>query len=98
MHLKCLVAAAFTFSSSVFALYTSRDNVIQADASNFKDIVIDTDHAVIVEFFAPWCGHCKALAPEYKKAADSLKGLAKVVAVDCDAEPNKPLCGQYQVQ
>ncbi|KAJ3193316.1 hypothetical protein HDU67_005168, partial [Dinochytrium kinnereticum] len=35
-------------------------------------------------------------APEYKKAAEKLKGLAKVVAVDCDA--HKELCGRYQIQ
>ncbi|KAI9331470.1 hypothetical protein BDR26DRAFT_870160 [Obelidium mucronatum] len=80
------------------ALYSTRDTVIQATASTFKEAVLDTEHAVMVEFFAPWCGHCKNLAPEYKKAADSLKGLAKLVAVDCDAEANKPLCGQYQIQ
>ncbi|KAJ3031534.1 UNVERIFIED_CONTAM: protein disulfide isomerase (PDI) protein [Siphonaria sp. JEL0065] len=84
--------------SPAFALYSTRDTVISATASNFKDVVLDTEHAVMVEFFAPWCGHCKNLAPEYKKAADSLKGLAKLVAIDCDAEANKPLCGQYQVQ
>lgn len=40
----------------------------------------------------------KALEPEYKKAAQKLKGLAKLVAVDCDNQDNKGLCGQYGVQ
>ncbi|KAI8810080.1 hypothetical protein BJ742DRAFT_207049 [Cladochytrium replicatum] len=39
------------------------------------------------------CGHCKAMAPEYKKAAEKLKGLVKVVAIDCDS--HQQLCGQY---
>jgi protein disulfide-isomerase A6 len=52
----------------------------------------------MVEFFAPWCGHCKSLAPEFKKAAKIMKGVVKFAAVDLDAEENKPLASQYNVQ
>lgn len=52
----------------------------------------------IVEFYAPWCGHCKNLQPAYEKVAKNLEGLAKVAAVDCDDEANKPLCGRFGVQ
>ena len=50
----------------------------------------------LVEFYAPWCGHCKNLAPEWKKAAKALKGIVSVVAVDADA--SKSLAGKYGVQ
>lgn len=52
----------------------------------------------IVEFYAPWCGHCQSLKPAYEKAAKNLDGLAKVAAVNCDDDANKPLCGQFGVQ
>lgn len=52
----------------------------------------------IVEFYAPWCGHCQNLKPAYEKAAKNLDGLAKVAAVNCDEDENKPLCGQFGVQ
>ncbi|KAI8908101.1 hypothetical protein DFJ77DRAFT_473705 [Powellomyces hirtus] len=92
------ILALAAVAPSVNALYSTRDAVIQITPKNFKDEVLNTEHAVIAEFFAPWCGHCKNLAPEYKKAAEKLKGLAKVVAVDCDDQQNQPICGQYDVK
>ena len=52
----------------------------------------------MVAFVAPWCGHCKALGPEYTSAAASLSPLIPFYAVDCDEAPNKPLCAEYGIQ
>ena len=51
-----------------------------------------------LRFYAPWCGHCQNLKPAYEKAAQSLEGLAEVVAVNCDAEENKPFCGRMGIK
>ncbi|XP_005989802.1 protein disulfide-isomerase A3 [Latimeria chalumnae] len=50
---------------------------------------------ILVEFFAPWCGHCKQLAPEYEAAATRLKGIVPLAKVDCTANSN--ICSKYGV-
>uniref|UniRef100_A0A1A8K1V5 Protein disulfide-isomerase A6 n=2 Tax=Nothobranchius TaxID=28779 RepID=A0A1A8K1V5_NOTKU len=81
---------------SVHAMYSSSDDVIELTPSNFNREVIQSDSLWLVEFYAPWCGHCQSLAPEWKKAATALKGIVKVGAVDADQ--HKSLGGQYGVR
>ncbi|TVY14868.1 putative protein disulfide-isomerase [Lachnellula arida] len=79
-------------------LYTKNSPVVQIDGKNYDRLIAQSNYTSIVEFYAPWCGHCKNLQPAYEKAAKSLAGLAKVAAVDCDEESNKPFCGGFGVQ
>ncbi|CAH0561883.1 unnamed protein product [Brassicogethes aeneus] len=83
-------------ASQSFALYPSSSNVIELTPSNFDKLVTKGDEVWIVEFFAPWCGHCKSLVPEYQKAANALKGIVKVGAVDADQ--HKDLGGRFAVK
>ncbi|CAN1783945.1 Protein disulfide-isomerase like 2-2 [Linum perenne] len=67
------------------ALYNPSSPVVQLTPSNFKSKVLNSNRVVLVEFYAPWCGHCKALTPAWEKAATVLKGVATVAALDADA-------------
>ncbi|KAI3364236.1 hypothetical protein L3Q82_011037, partial [Scortum barcoo] len=81
---------------SVQGFYSASDDVIELNPSNFNREVIQSDSLWLVEFYAPWCGHCQNLTPDWKKAATALKGIVKVGAVDADQ--HKSLGGQYGVR
>lgn len=66
------------------ALYSPGTNVIDLTDINFDDLVINSEEMRVVQFFAPWCGHCQQFVAEYKKLATALKGLVKVGALNVD--------------
>jgi len=72
-------------------------NVLDLDDGNFQSTV-DAHDTLMVEFYAPWCGHCKKLAPEYESAADRLINEdppIRIAKVDCPA--NSALCQKFGV-
>ena len=68
---------------------------IQATATSFQSEVIESDLPVIVDFWAPWCGPCRAIAPILEEFADSYVGRVKVVKVNVDEVPE--LSARYRV-
>eukprot|EP00736_Rhodelphis_marinus_P005282 Rmarinus@m.13252 len=97
MRLFFFLCALALLSIPASALYSRNDDVVQLTPKSFRSEVLkDTRSVWMVEFYAPWCGHCKNLAPEYKKAASNLNGLVKLGAVDCDKY--RDLCGRYDVR
>ena len=60
---------------------------------------IDSHDIVMVKFYAPWCGHCKAFAPEYEKAVDiGEKHIPPFYLVNVDATVQKKLAETYEIQ
>lgn len=76
-----LVLLFAVLASSCSALYSPSSDVVDLNPNNFDRLVINSDEVWIVEFFAPWCGHCQQFVPEYQKAAKALKVSVGILAV-----------------
>lgn len=71
--------------------------VVDLTTSNFDSIALDPSKAVLVEFFAPWCGHCKSLVPIYEKLAKVFQGEKEVVVAKVDATEQRELAERFGV-
>ncbi|GAA6007761.1 hypothetical protein JCM10207_004865 [Rhodosporidiobolus poonsookiae] len=98
LRFATLLLAALVLATSSHAAVFRSPNVKHLTTKTFKKGVQTTDKLSVVAFVAPWCGYCKKLAPEFDKAADSLRGIVNFVSVDCDEDQNKQLCGEMGVQ
>lgn len=58
--------------------------------ANFENEVLNADQPVMVDFWAEWCGPCKALSPIVDEVANEVAGKMKVVKVNIDENPNSP--------
>jgi protein disulfide-isomerase-like protein len=73
----------------------SLGQVIVLDNKNYESS-LKNGEPWLVEYYAPWCGHCKALAPTYEELAKELKGKVNVAKVDCPA--NEAICRSQKVR
>ena len=71
------------------------ETVAVSDASFEKD-VLQSSEPVLVDFYADWCGPCKAMAPALEQVATEMKGKVKVVKLDVDANP--AVTQKYHIQ
>ncbi|KAF9351238.1 protein disulfide-isomerase precursor [Mortierella sp. AD094] len=95
MRLSAAVALVGLAATSMFAGVRAESDVLELGVKNFAETIKAQD-LILVEFFAPWCGHCKALAPEYEIAATQLKEQGIPIAkVDCTVETD--LCQEQGV-
>ncbi|XP_066362249.1 protein disulfide isomerase-like 2-1 [Miscanthus floridulus] len=75
---------------------TTADEVVALTEADFEKEV-GQDRGALVEFYAPWCGHCKKLAPEYEKLGASFKKAKSVLIAKVDCDEHKSLCSKYGV-
>ncbi len=70
-------------------------DALNVDQKNFSTEVLQSTNPVLVDFWAPWCGPCRMVAPVVDKVAQTFQGRLKVVKLNTDDNPS--LAGKYEV-
>lgn len=94
---EALVAYVNTEGGTNVKIASVPSSVVILNSDNFDEIVLDETKDVLVEFYAPWCGHCKSLAPIYEKVAAAFRTEGDVVIANLDADNHKDLAEKYGV-
>jgi len=71
-------------------------NIIEANKDNWQSDVLGADVPVLVDFWAPWCGPCKALSPTLDQVAEAVDGTAKIAKVNVD--DNQELAAEFNIR
>jgi protein disulfide-isomerase A1 len=71
-------------------------NVKIVVGDSFDDIVLDETKDVLLEVYAPWCGHCRNLEPEYNRLGEILKDIPSIVIAKMDGTTNEHAVVQIQ--
>jgi len=72
------------------------ERIIQLNATNWNDIVINSDIPVLVDFWAEWCGPCRMVGPIVEQLAHSRLGKVKVSKLNVDQ--NQEIATKYNIQ
>ncbi|MDY0133315.1 MAG: thioredoxin [Desulforegulaceae bacterium] len=72
------------------------DSVMEIEDSNFEAEVIKSDKPVLVDFWAPWCGPCRAIAPAVEELANTYGDKIKFCKCNVDENPISP--GKYEIK
>jgi protein disulfide-isomerase A1 len=96
--MKAFLVALLCVTAVFAGDYATEESVLVLTDSTFAQAIEEYDF-VLAEFYAPWCGHCKSLAPEYAKAAQQLEATnpnVKLAKIDCTVE--KELASKYEIK
>ncbi|KAL9975851.1 hypothetical protein ACROYT_G013061 [Oculina patagonica] len=83
--------------SMVTLLIVKTEAVVDLDSSNFDLVALDTTKDVLVEFYAPWCGQCKNLAPTYERVGNAFKNEPNCIVARVDADKERVLGEKYDI-
>lgn len=72
------------------------DQITELDSSNFESTINDASVPVVVDFWAPWCGPCKAIAPILEELAGELGDSARICKVNVDN--NSEIASKYEIR
>ena len=70
--------------------------IITVTEQNYEELVLKAERPVLVDFWAPWCGPCKMIAPILDEIAPEFAGKAKIVKINVD--DNQLVAGQFGVR
>jgi len=86
--LKVIILTLFLISIlSIFGLCNEGIKIIELNADNFQEEVLESDVPVVIDFWASWCKYCKLIDPIIERLAIFHKGKVKFAKVDVDKSP-----------
>ena len=93
-----LTLAAIYFAANKRWIENQTDEVVKLTKDNFESFITDNKY-VFVKFFAPWCGHCKSMAPSYIQLATRMNEKEDGIPItEVDATENTELAAKYGVE
>lgn len=97
MNISLFLLVLISSFALIFSAIELEDGVLVLDEENFSEALTTYENGLLIEFYAPWCGHCKQLAPEWSKAALALD-KATIKLAKLDASEAKDISSEYGIR